>query len=307
MFQLSVIVVLVASMFVGRTSPLMQNEEHESKVFIANITQSTDTLSNNNGKKMDLSIKATVVKKDLDLRTMNESNNSTLMNLTNANVSTPINENNRDKEKLNNEKQMCNSKTEQADMLHCNVIPRDNDDDESLNTTEPTTHNATTANNEIKSSTKSQVPEVPHKKEENGTDIEIVLLNNTQTTNQVPYDITLPDINHTINTNSSDVSSTNLKDSSTNETSPLPVKKAATSVSSENIAEVAKSVSRNNSKHMPSGIIALVTAISFAVAIALVYIGMIVWRRYIEYRYGHRELLVNELEFDTNDLRHFEL
>ncbi|XP_043512339.1 probable serine/threonine-protein kinase fhkE isoform X4 [Frieseomelitta varia] len=305
MFQLSVIVVLVASMFVGRTSPLMQNEEHESKVFIANITQSTDTLSNNNGKKMDLSIKATVVKKDL--RTMNESNNSTLMNLTNANVSTPINENNRDKEKLNNEKQMCNSKTEQADMLHCNVIPRDNDDDESLNTTEPTTHNATTANNEIKSSTKSQVPEVPHKKEENGTDIEIVLLNNTQTTNQVPYDITLPDINHTINTNSSDVSSTNLKDSSTNETSPLPVKKAATSVSSENIAEVAKSVSRNNSKHMPSGIIALVTAISFAVAIALVYIGMIVWRRYIEYRYGHRELLVNELEFDTNDLRHFEL
>ncbi|KAF3426512.1 hypothetical protein E2986_10678 [Frieseomelitta varia] len=302
MFQLSVIVVLVASMFVGRTSPLMQNEEHESKVFIANITQSTDTLSNNNGKKMDLSIKATVVKKDL--RTMNESNNSTLMNLTNANVSTPINENNRDKEKLNNEKQMCNSKTEQADMLHCNVIPRDNDDDESLNTTEPTTHNATTANNEIKSSTKSQVPEVPHKKEENGTDIEIVLLNNTQTTNQVPYDITLPDINHTINTNSSDVSSTNLKDSSTNETSPLPVKKAATSVSSENIAEVAKSVSRNNSKHMPSGIIALVTAISFAVAIALVYIGMIVWRRY---RYGHRELLVNELEFDTNDLRHFEL
>ena len=66
---------------------------------------------------------------------MNEPNNLILMNLTNINVSTPINENNRDKEKLNNEKQKCNSKTEQADMLHCNVIPRDNDDDESLNTT----------------------------------------------------------------------------------------------------------------------------------------------------------------------------
>ena len=67
--------------------------------------------------------------------------------------------------------------------------------------------------------------------------------------------------------------------------SPLPVKKAATNASSENnIAGAAKSVNRNNnnSKHMPSGVIALVTAISFAVAIALVYIGMIVWRRYIE-------------------------
>lgn len=42
----------------------MQNEEHESKVFTSlNIAQSTDTVSNNNGKKMDLLIKATVVKK----------------------------------------------------------------------------------------------------------------------------------------------------------------------------------------------------------------------------------------------------
>lgn len=57
------------------------------------------------------------------------------MHLTNTNVNTPINENNRDKEKLNNEKQNCSSKTEEIDMLHCNVIPWDNDDDESLNTT----------------------------------------------------------------------------------------------------------------------------------------------------------------------------
>lgn len=57
------------------------------------------------------------------------------MNLTNINVSTSINENNRDKRELNNEKQNCNSKTEEADMLDCNVIPRDNDDDEPLNTT----------------------------------------------------------------------------------------------------------------------------------------------------------------------------
>lgn len=73
---------------------------------------------------------------DLDYKQQtNESDNSVSMNTntTNrANVSTPINENNRDKEKLNNEKQKkCNSKTEEADMLNCNVIPLDNDDDES--------------------------------------------------------------------------------------------------------------------------------------------------------------------------------
>lgn len=60
-------------------------------------------------------------------------------------------------------------------------------------------------------------------------------------------------------------------------------------------------------RSMPSGIIALVTAITFAVAIVIGYISMVVWKQYLEHRYGRRELLVNELEFDTNDLRHFEL
>ncbi|KAG7190244.1 hypothetical protein KM043_006363 [Ampulex compressa] len=60
-------------------------------------------------------------------------------------------------------------------------------------------------------------------------------------------------------------------------------------------------------KSMPSGIIALVTAITFAIVVIVAYISLIAWRRYLEYKYGHRELLVNDLEFDTNDLRHFEL
>ncbi|XP_058791183.1 protein let-653-like [Phymastichus coffea] len=58
---------------------------------------------------------------------------------------------------------------------------------------------------------------------------------------------------------------------------------------------------------MSSGFIALVMAIAFAIAVVIVYAGLLLWRRYLEYRYGNRELLVNDLEFDTNDLRHFEL
>ncbi|OXU28266.1 hypothetical protein TSAR_010957 [Trichomalopsis sarcophagae] len=58
---------------------------------------------------------------------------------------------------------------------------------------------------------------------------------------------------------------------------------------------------------MSSGIIALVMAIVFAVVVIIVYVGLLLWRRYLEFRYGNRELLVNDLEFDTNDLRHFEV
>lgn len=63
----------------------------------------------------------------------------------------------------------------------------------------------------------------------------------------------------------------------------------------------------DNSDGMPTGIVALVTMITFAIVAVVAYISLIVWRRYLEYRYGNRELLVNDLEFDTNDLRHFEL
>lgn len=38
------------------------------------------------------------------------------------------------------------------------------------------------------------------------------------------------------------------------------------------------------------------------------YVGLLIWRRILEKRYGNREMLVNEDDFyDTNDLRNFEL
>lgn len=45
------------------------------------------------------------------------------------------------------------------------------------------------------------------------------------------------------------------------------------------------------------------------VGIALIgYIGLLIWRRVLEKRYGSREMLVNEDDFyDTNDLKNFEL
>lgn len=51
---------------------------------------------------------------------------------------------------------------------------------------------------------------------------------------------------------------------------------------SEDIVEAVKSTNQGRNRSLPSGVIALVTAISFAVAIAIAYIGIIVWRRYIE-------------------------
>ncbi|XP_031773872.1 probable serine/threonine-protein kinase dyrk1 isoform X2 [Apis florea] len=169
--------------------------------------------------------------------------------------------------KIKNKIQNCTFTKEQHDMLNCNMT---HDDDGNIE--------------------------------------QIQLLNSTEST--ITTASTNVETNHSIN--DSDTSTvlkhtTNTNEASTDFISPLLVNKVVANIDSEDIIEAVKSVNQSNNKHMSSGIIALVTAISFAVAIALVYIGMIVWRRYIEYRYGHRELLVNELEFDTNDLRHFEL
>ncbi|KDR24326.1 hypothetical protein L798_04814 [Zootermopsis nevadensis] len=48
---------------------------------------------------------------------------------------------------------------------------------------------------------------------------------------------------------------------------------------------------------------------SVFVGIALIgYIGLLIWRRILEKRYGNREMLVNEDDFyDTNDMRNFEV
>ncbi|XP_012237846.1 probable serine/threonine-protein kinase dyrk1 isoform X2 [Bombus impatiens] len=234
----------------------------------------------------------------------NKEQNSEKLNKEQVNNETRINEK-QNSEEQNDRKENCTSTKETEDMLHCNKYPRD-DDGDSLNATESTITNTTTANNNTGSTTESQVPEViPHEKEKGDAKDEELGGNNTQTTTEVHYAIVPSDTNHTIYTNNSDVPNSTDSKNSTNTIETSHEVNKVENISSEAI-EAVKS-DQSNSKHMSSGIIALVTAISFAVVIALVYIGMIVWRRYIEYRYGHRELLVNELEFDTNDLRHFEL
>ncbi|XP_057330294.1 uncharacterized protein LOC130670787 [Microplitis mediator] len=61
-----------------------------------------------------------------------------------------------------------------------------------------------------------------------------------------------------------------------------------------------------NKKKMPPGIIALVSAVGLATIAVMAYVGLIVWRRYQEYRHGNRELLVNDFD-DANDFNNFEL
>ncbi|XP_060825652.1 dentin sialophosphoprotein-like [Bombus pascuorum] len=203
-------------------------------------------------------------------------------------------------EKQNDRKENYTSTKEAEDMLHYSQYPRD-DDGDSLNATESTVNNTTIADNKTESTTQSQVPKViPHEKEKDDAKDGEITENITQTTTEVHHGIVSSDTNHTINTNNFDVSNSTDSKDTTNTTEASFKVNEVKSISSE-------AATSTNNKHMSPGIIALVTAISFAVVIALVYIGMIVWRRYIEYRYGHRELLVNELEFDTNDLRHFEL
>ncbi|XP_011303054.1 poly(A) polymerase [Fopius arisanus] len=56
---------------------------------------------------------------------------------------------------------------------------------------------------------------------------------------------------------------------------------------------------------LPGGVVALLIAISFAALAVFAYVGLTLRKRYLEYRYGNRELLVND--FDTNDTNNFEL
>ncbi|KOC59445.1 hypothetical protein WH47_10591, partial [Habropoda laboriosa] len=211
-----------------------------------------------------------------------------------------------------NEKQNCTSTKEPIDMLKCHVTPSDDDEIIEQNSSSNTTATTFTSN-KTEVIPESQVPETTNKDKENAgkKDMETVV-NNAVSTDQVTYDVVPTEEDNSLHTNNSNASSTDSKHTNSSDVligpaPPLLVNKANANTESESIVEAIKSPDQVNKKRMPSGIIALVTAISFAVAVALVYVGMIMWRRYMEYRYGHRELLVNELEFDTNDLRHFEV
>ncbi|XP_060525187.1 uncharacterized protein LOC132701365 [Cylas formicarius] len=51
------------------------------------------------------------------------------------------------------------------------------------------------------------------------------------------------------------------------------------------------------------------TLVAFlVVGSAVAYLGLLSWRRYLEYKYGSRQVLVNEEDFeDPNDIRHFSI
>lgn len=309
MLRLPVIVVLVVSMFAGRVCPAQQKEEHEKiKVnAVGNLQNATNTSTNSNNKAVEPSIKAAG-----DIKVNDSKISTTSKSPANVNATTPPSV----QQTAENKNQNCTSTKEVIDMVNCHVSPHDDDDTiektVSLNTTESTV-TTISASNKTETSAESQVPETSHEDKENVTKKGMeTVVNNTMSTDQVPYDIVTTEPDNSISINNTDTSTTDSKHTNSSDVSidlvhSALVNKASTNAGSESIVPAIKSTDQVNKKRMPSGIIALVTAISFAVAVALVYVGMIVWRRYIEYRYGHRELLVNELEFDTNDLRHFEL
>lgn len=239
------------------------------------------------------------------------------------------------------EHKKCSTTMESEDMRGCYATPsdsRENIDDKAAESAAETTTVASVVTKKAEvTKTESQTPkpspEKPKGKDnetnnnendnntnkvieanvKSNTTIRIVPLIPTKPTNQVTYDMAPTEASHEQNTNDTgnNTKSTTVQPVavdnatvSTNSVAPLVTDKGANIEPKDVVAQV-KSADRN--KSMPSGVIALITAMSFGVAVAIVYIGMIVWRRYVEYRYGHRELLVNELEFDTNDLRHFEL
>ncbi|XP_044005380.1 uncharacterized protein LOC122850287 [Aphidius gifuensis] len=60
-----------------------------------------------------------------------------------------------------------------------------------------------------------------------------------------------------------------------------------------------------NKKSTHPGVIAMLVAILFAIVSSFGYVGLMIWKRYLEYKHGNRELLVND--FDSNDINNFEL
>ncbi|XP_076241758.1 uncharacterized protein LOC143183872 [Calliopsis andreniformis] len=302
-----VLILLTASMFVGRVCPVLQIEGHDNNAVAAtaNVTVKTNNMinvaNNNANKTIESSTKAVDDKKD----TLNKTkSSSSSLKTTNVNVNVPP-----------IKKYNCNSTKEQVDMLNCYVTPSldsGEDTEEKVTTSTIATTTVTTSKPTETTKSESQKPKdtSPKTKEENVTksDANVVLLNQTEV-EHASYDIGSTESSHSINASDTDTNAkldTNRTEVSISPVVPLPADNVP-SAGSKDVVQESKSVDQGRTGRMPSGMIALVIAISFAIAIAIVYIGMIVWRRYIEYRYGHRELLVNELEFDTNDLRHFEL
>lgn len=334
MLRLPAIFVLMVSTFVGSSSPVSQVEASVKPEVAPAVTpnvnakiETTTILANNDSLIVAPSVRPDENKKD----SPNDTKIVVPPKARNSKEPVPqqiANPNETEKQKK------CNSTKESDDLRNCSASPEVDSGEATEDTTIQSAAESTTIVTDVTkkteaSKTESQTPkpspEKNKKKDDEDKDakkkddkekdgkknenVTIKMLNATQTTNQVSYETSPAETSDVKNTNrtgdgakpATPSATVNITATSTNPV--VPLNKVA-NVEPKATTE-AKSADRN--KSMPSGIIALVTAISFGVAIAIVYIGMIVWRRYVEYRYGHRELLVNELEFDTNDLRHFEL
>lgn len=182
----------------------------------------------------------------------------------------------------------CNYQKETLDMTKCRASPHDDDIDEIV---DPTQH----------------LP-IPVATKEYTTD-KTVLSQSNITLNTTFYNTAPPETDGSKNANTTAIPNDEPQFNHTEIVISSDVPLAVDNIRNlnpENHADIKKPVNDNDNS-MPSGLIALVTAVTFALAIVFAYVIMIAWRRYVEYKYGHRELLVNDLEFDTNDLRHFEL
>ncbi|XP_066262512.1 uncharacterized protein [Euwallacea similis] len=63
-----------------------------------------------------------------------------------------------------------------------------------------------------------------------------------------------------------------------------------------------------NISDVPHGALAVVFMSMFVTLAALCYVGLLIWRRYLENKYGSRTLLVEDEELaDPNDMKHFSI
>nr|XP_031844750.1 uncharacterized protein LOC116432279 isoform X1 [Nomia melanderi]XP_031844751.1 uncharacterized protein LOC116432279 isoform X1 [Nomia melanderi]XP_031844752.1 uncharacterized protein LOC116432279 isoform X1 [Nomia melanderi]XP_031844753.1 uncharacterized protein LOC116432279 isoform X1 [Nomia melanderi]XP_031844754.1 uncharacterized protein LOC116432279 isoform X1 [Nomia melanderi] len=311
MLQLPVIFVLIISMFVASVPVDTSHEDGHDKSAVDTTTNVNNGAVNITTDSNTTTVAPLVQAAENKTGNLNSKISEPSQNVTKANETVP-----QHIEKANeNKKHKCNSTKEQDDMQGCYVLPHDSEEDTDDNlagsTPVPTPVTTDVTKKTEVNKTKASTDEIKINVQKKNESVDVYPLNSTETTQSVTYDIVSTEASNVKNTSSTEgslkptVKPTTANDTTTSNPVEPPMVNKITSVESDGTVTEVKSADRN--KSMPSGVIALVIAISFGVAIAIVYIGMIVWRRYIEYRYGHRELLVNELEFDTNDLRHFEL
>ncbi|KAJ9586654.1 hypothetical protein L9F63_019756, partial [Diploptera punctata] len=171
--------------------------------------------------------------------------------------------------------------------------------------------NSTSTEVVTKSADNSTITEVVTKSADNSTSTEVVTKNADNSTSTEGYSTTVVSANNaTLAVNATTVTETSVETTSVNISENIIDHKAD--------APVALAASQQHSDHghassgkssaflQPTESAAILAGVFVGIAL-LGYVGLLVWRRILEKRYGNREMLVNEDDFyDTNDLRNFE-